>query len=168
MADLNHTPPLATLSTVAHLLQRAVPLIEDQRSPHLGAVHIRQALLLVGGMLETVSRNVPVDMSVHGAEAAARALQHIQDKESAPNPEQTAPEFFHEQDEAMAAALQAAGPLSPYQDGFVRALVEFAQSSMRSGIPDLDVWKPEAAMTAREKVETRLERSREIEDVLAG
>ncbi len=172
MAEKNHmrdnTTPATTVSKIAHLLQRAVPLIEDERSPHLAGAHIRQALALLGDIQRMASLHGQSDAGRLGAGAAMQALRDLQAAEDASYHLQTAPEYFAQQDSSMAAALDLAGPLSPCQDGFVRVLIEYAQATMRSGQPDLSAWIPEVGMNASEKAARRAEQALDIADYLAA
>lgn len=57
----------------------------------------------------------------------------------------------------VAAVLAAAGELPPHAHGFVSALAEYIEFALRIGEPNLDYWKPDAAMTAREINQSRAE-----------
>ena len=52
----------------------------------------------------------------------------------------------------ISAILEAAGPLSPFQLGFVEVLAEYAYTVANVGIvPDLLLWEPAAMMTDAER-----------------
>lgn len=67
---------------------------------------------------------------------------------------------------AVAVFLERAGKLSARQRGFIAALAEYVDFLTRvGGEPDLNNWKPEAAMTAREINQGRAEM---LADMLAN
>ncbi len=53
-------------------------------------------------------------------------------------------------DEAIKAMTSAAGPLSPFQAGFIEALAEALYTHATAGAPDLLVWMPKAAKSDSE------------------
>jgi hypothetical protein len=56
-----------------------------------------------------------------------------------------------------AAVLLAAGRQDEYTSGFIAALADYVVFTADGSMPDLDVWKPEAIMSAEEKTNSRAE-----------
>lgn len=58
---------------------------------------------------------------------------------------------LHDEDDAMAFVIAAAGAMPPKAEAVFRVLTEYAYLTMTSGIPYTDgKWKPRAAMTPEE------------------
>lgn len=86
-----------------------------------------------------------------GAAAVIAAFRAHQPRLNARGPE-TVAERYAAADAALAALLEAAGKMPPQAEGAFRALAELLIFERQGeGEANLDVWRPEAAMTHREK-----------------
>lgn len=101
-------------------------------------------------MLETSTTNAT---RRQGAMAAVAAM--LKQAECAGRHEDTPDAYLANKALALHAITNAAGPISPYLSGFVEAIAEALLFHETTGIPDLLVWKPEAAMTEEELAEAR-------------
>lgn len=92
-----------------------------------------------------------------GAMACLEALRAIENIANSEGVETTNEEWWRNSDDAVTAMLHAAGVPCGYLAGFIAVFAEYVKTSICLGEPDLSQWKPEAAMTADEKVSRREE-----------
>jgi len=109
-----------------------------------------------------------------GAQAGMEALQaieilgdrcghHPDDGEGLPMRE-----YWNYHDAAVEKMLQAAGIHSSYLSGFLATIAEYViLTNSCGGVPNLQVWKPEAAMSAEEKEISRKKFEMDVEGVSA-
>ncbi len=55
-----------------------------------------------------------------------------------------------ETDRGVQLMIEAAGPVSPHAAGFIAACAEYLVFSEDCGLPDVDVWVPDATLTDAE------------------
>ena len=91
-----------------------------------------------------------------GAMAAIGALRNIERiQENAVSADMTMDDYWKYRDMAVDAMHQASGNQDAFVTGFIGVLAEYIASVLDAGIPDLDKWKPEAAMSQAEKIAER-------------
>lgn len=77
-------------------------------------------------------------------------------------------EYWSYHDAAIEKMLQAAGNHNSYLSGFLAAITEYVMlTNSCGGVPNLKVWKPEAAMYAEEKEISRKKFEMEVEGISA-
>lgn len=103
--------------------------------------------------------NLDSELSRKGARACLQALRGMEAAEKcvAKGPQWTWENHWQYQQTAFDNLLRASGADTPFLRGFVAALAEYAESTMRSGEPNLDVggWTPLATMTDTEASASR-------------
>lgn len=99
-----------------------------------------------------------------GAMACLEALRAIKNIKSNFHTDNSMEAWWRGEDNAVAIMLQAAGKPDGFTAGFVATFVEYFRLNF-GGTPNLDVWKPEAAMTKEEK---KASRAKFEEDVANG
>lgn len=90
-----------------------------------------------------------------GAMACLNAIRIIERIENHPDPDSAMEECWRDKDVAIVAMLQAAGVQSGFIAGFVATFAEYVSMVESGGVPDPYRWKPEAAMTKKEKADYR-------------
>lgn len=103
----------------------------------------------------------PTGTRIDGARTAFAAIRHIhamaedyghqvaEDYDSACTKEK----WLGRQSAMLAALEAAAGPLPEYQAGLLTVFAEYIRFCETDGVPDVDVWKPDALMTDAEIAE---------------
>jgi hypothetical protein len=87
----------------------------------------------------------------NGALAALDAMKIIEQIAESGNSDWTIDQCFKAQNIAVNSALLAAGDIPERAQGVIAAMAEYIYMNHSAGIPNLEQWKPESAMTAEEK-----------------
>ena len=112
----------------------------------------------------------PARELLDGAAACIKALQSAEKIErlgfDGPTPDISVQRYFNDIDDIKAVFLNCAGPLSPFQSGFVAMMAEYVHFTLATGEPNLEVWEPESIKTQsqinayrRESIQFDLEES---------
>jgi hypothetical protein len=107
--------------------------------------------------------------SLKGAAACMKALRSAEKIARRPYTQDelfSMARYYQDFDATKAAFLKAAGPIPPHLRGFIEVMAEYVQFIMNTGEPDLDLWKPEACMSAAEVEEDRRKRTQEVMSML--
>jgi hypothetical protein len=91
----------------------------------------------------------------NGALAALDAMKIIEQIAESGNSDWTIDQCFKAQNIAVNSALLAAGDIPERAQGVIAAMAEYIYMNHSAGIPNLEQWKPESAMTAEEKTAYR-------------
>lgn len=103
-----------------------------------------------------------------GGLAALAALREVGVlAEDPPTGEETMDGWFDRRDRAIMAMVRAADGGPQHLRGFLEAVGEYAWLAGVAGLPDLDHWKPEAAMTPEDAAAARAKFAAECDDEAA-
>lgn len=91
----------------------------------------------------------------NGAIAAIDAMKIIEQIAESGNIAWTIDQCFKAENIAVNSALLAAGDISERAKGVITAMAQYIYMCHSAGIPNLEQWKPESAMTADEKAAYR-------------
>lgn len=106
-------------------------------------------------MANTDSTLTSTEESRAGAMACLEALRAIENINGNFHTDNSMEVWWRGEDNAVAIMLQAAGKPDGFTAGFVATFAEYFKLNF-GGTPNLDVWKPEAAMTEEEKKASRV------------
>lgn len=87
----------------------------------------------------------------NGAIAALDAMKIIEQIAESGNSDWTIDQCFKAQNIAVNSALLAAGEIPERAQGVIAAMAEYIYMCNSAGMPNLEQWRPEAAMTDNEK-----------------
>lgn len=94
---------------------------------------------------------------IAGALACMEAMRKVAQLADNVAPGMTCAESFRDEDTAIAAVLTAAEPLNAFMSGFVEAMAHYIYECNGTGMPDLEVWRPNASITNAELLHERAE-----------
>ncbi len=85
-----------------------------------------------------------------GAAAALQALRQLSSLLQEHQFGESASEYRARDARGVQLMIEAAGPVSPHAAGFIAACAEYLVFSEDCGLPDVDVWVPDATLTDAE------------------
>lgn len=95
--------------------------------------------------------------AIAGAVACIAALQKLEQSMETSSFDEDWQSYFEGKQRLVKEAAATAGELPPFATGFMLALVEYFHDTVEAGVPNMDKWKPEAAMTPVEVIISRAE-----------
>lgn len=103
-----------------------------------------------------------------GAMACLNAMRIIQSIEECPRHDCSIDGHWRNQETERDVMLNAAGVESGFLAGFISAVAEYAEWTISTGTPDLNKWKPIAAMTDEERAKHRIEFDERLAEVITA
>lgn len=85
-----------------------------------------------------------------GAQAALEAMRHLSRHLQEHKAGESEAEYVARDELGVELMIDAAGPVTPYAAGFIAACAQYLIFSEDVGLPDVDVWVPDAALTEAE------------------